>query len=65
MPPIVEIVEERNDIVRLSTVHTPLKYCLLLQGNDILVNLSPDDYERVIKVVENAILATDLALYFR
>lgn len=35
------------------------------QGNDILMNLSQDDYERVVKIVENAILATDLVLYFR
>ena len=30
-----------------------------------LQNLSTDDYKKVMKVVEKAILSTDLALYFR
>lgn len=34
-------------------------------GNQILANLSPDEYSRVIKVLEEAILSTDLAVYFR
>lgn len=34
-------------------------------GNNIFQNLSTDDYRRVMKVVEKAILSTDLALYFR
>lgn len=38
---------------------------VLLQGNQILGNLSPDEYSRVIKVLEDAILSTDLAVYFR
>lgn len=37
----------------------------LFQGNQILGNLSPDEYSRVIKVLEDAILSTDLAVYFR
>jgi len=35
------------------------------QGNEILSNLTQAQYERVLQVLENAILATDLALYFR
>lgn len=27
--------------------------------------LSPDDYRRVMKIVESAILSTDLAVYFK
>lgn len=27
--------------------------------------LSPDDYRQVMKIVENAILSTDLAMYFK
>lgn len=34
-------------------------------GNQILANLSSDDYEKVVKVLEDAILSTDLAVYFR
>jgi hypothetical protein len=35
------------------------------QGNQILANVSPDEYSRIIKVLEDAILSTDLAVYFR
>lgn len=35
------------------------------QGNQILANLSPDEYSRVIVLLEEAILATDLAKYFQ
>ena len=35
------------------------------QGNQILSNLSPSEYSRVIHVLEEAILATDLAKYFQ
>ncbi|XP_045612684.1 dual 3',5'-cyclic-AMP and -GMP phosphodiesterase 11 isoform X1 [Procambarus clarkii] len=34
-------------------------------GNQILSNCTPDEYSRVISVMEDAILATDLAVYFR
>lgn len=34
-------------------------------GNQILSNCTPEEYSRIISVMENAILATDLALYFR
>jgi len=33
------------------------------QGSDILSNLSADDYKHVITLLDEAILATDLALY--
>nr|XP_046916300.1 dual 3',5'-cyclic-AMP and -GMP phosphodiesterase 11-like [Dermatophagoides farinae] len=35
------------------------------QGNQIWSNLSPQEYRRVVYVLEEAILATDLAVYFR
>ena len=35
------------------------------QGNEIFGHLQEEQYERVIKALEHAILATDLALYFR
>ncbi|CAG5109013.1 5'-cyclic-AMP and -GMP phosphodiesterase 11 (Drosophila melanogaster) [Cotesia congregata] len=38
--------------------------CLSL-GNQILSNVSPDEYSRIVKVLEDAILSTDLAVYFR
>jgi 3''5''-cyclic nucleotide phosphodiesterase. len=37
----------------------------VFQGNQILSNVSPDEYSRIIKVLEEAILSTDLAVYFR
>jgi dual 3',5'-cyclic-AMP and -GMP phosphodiesterase 11 len=43
-------------------------HCIMIlstKGNDILSNLSKDDYHRVISLLEEAILATDLALYFK
>lgn len=39
--------------------------CNYFQGNQILANISPDEYSRIIKVLEDAILSTDLAVYFR
>ncbi|XP_014270796.1 dual 3',5'-cyclic-AMP and -GMP phosphodiesterase 11 isoform X2 [Halyomorpha halys] len=48
--------------------HHHFDQCLMIlnsQGNQILANLSPDDYSKVIKVLEEAILSTDLAVYFR
>ncbi|XP_035703094.1 dual 3',5'-cyclic-AMP and -GMP phosphodiesterase 11 isoform X2 [Folsomia candida] len=42
--------------------------CMMIlcsQGNQILSQLSPDEYSRVISVIEDAILATDLAVYFK
>lgn len=34
-------------------------------GNQILSNLSSEDYSRAIRMLEDAILSTDLAVYFR
>jgi len=43
-------------------------HCVMIlnaKGNDILSNLSKEEYQRVIGLLEEAILATDLALYFK
>ncbi|ESP03832.1 hypothetical protein LOTGIDRAFT_156431 [Lottia gigantea] len=48
--------------------HHHFDQCIMItnaKGNDILCNLSQVDYEKVLGLLENAILATDLALYFR
>nr|KAG5710172.1 hypothetical protein BaRGS_006691 [Batillaria attramentaria] len=48
--------------------HHHFDQCIMIistKGSDILCNMSQADYERVIQVLESAILATDLALYFR
>ncbi|KAF3425065.1 hypothetical protein E2986_03869 [Frieseomelitta varia] len=48
--------------------HHHFDQCLMIlssQGNQILSNLSPEEYSRVVKVLEEAILSTDLAVYFR
>lgn len=37
----------------------------LLQGNQILSGLSLDEYKATLKMIERAILATDLALYMK
>ena len=42
-----------------------MAYCLYFQGNEILANLQQEHYEECIRLLEGAILATDLALYFR
>lgn len=39
--------------------------CRLSQGNQILSNLSLDEYKATLKMIERAILATDLALYMK
>ncbi|XP_011313484.1 dual 3',5'-cyclic-AMP and -GMP phosphodiesterase 11-like [Fopius arisanus] len=47
--------------------HHHFDQCLMIlssEGNQILSNLSPEEYSRVVKVLEEAILATDLAVYF-
>lgn len=36
-----------------------------LQGNEVLNGLTAKQYELVIKLLENAILSTDLAIYFK
>jgi hypothetical protein len=48
--------------------HHHFDQCLMIlnsPGNQILSNLSSEDYARVIHVLEDAILSTDLAVYFR
>ena len=53
-------------VVVVAAAAAPFSYAnLLLQGNEILSNLTQEQYERVLQVLESAILATDLALYFR
>jgi hypothetical protein len=47
--------------------HHHFDQCVMIlnsQGNQILANLSPQEYSRVIMLLEEAILATDLANYF-
>lgn len=48
--------------------HHHFDQCIMIlnsQGNQILANLSPEEYSRVITLLEEAILATDLANYFQ
>lgn len=48
--------------------HHHFDQCIMIlssQGNQILANITSDEYSRVIKVLEDAILSTDLAVYFR
>lgn len=48
--------------------HHHFDQCVMIlnsQGNQILANLSPSEYSRVIALLKEAILATDLANYFR
>lgn len=47
--------------------HHHFDQCLMIlnsPGNQLLANISPEEYTRVIKVLEEAILSTDLAVYF-
>ncbi|KAJ6637639.1 cGMP-specific 3',5'-cyclic phosphodiesterase [Pseudolycoriella hygida] len=48
--------------------HHHFDQCIMIlnsEGNNIFQALSPDDYRRVMKIVESAILSTDLAVYFK
>lgn len=48
--------------------HHHFDHCIMIlnsEGNNIFEELSPDDYRTTIKVLEHAILSTDLALYFQ
>lgn len=48
--------------------HHHFDQCIMIlnsQGNQILGNVSSDEYTRIIKILEDAILSTDLAVYFR
>ena len=43
-------------------------HCLLIlqsEGNNILSSLTEEDYQEVIKMIENCILSTDLEQYFK
>lgn len=48
--------------------HHHFDQCVMIlnsEGNNIFQALSPDDYRKVMKIVETAILSTDLAMYFK
>ncbi|KAH7984332.1 hypothetical protein HPB52_019439 [Rhipicephalus sanguineus] len=48
--------------------HHHFDQCVMIlnsQGNQILSHVSPEEYTTIIRIVEEAILATDLAVYFR
>ncbi|PVD37899.1 hypothetical protein C0Q70_00501 [Pomacea canaliculata] len=48
--------------------HHHFDQCIMIistKGSDILCNVAQAEYEQVIQMLENAILSTDLALYFR
>ncbi|XP_066247730.1 cGMP-specific 3',5'-cyclic phosphodiesterase [Euwallacea similis] len=48
--------------------HHHFDQCVMIlntDSNNIFQALSPDDYRRVMKLVETAILSTDLAMYFK
>ncbi|XP_064458491.1 dual 3',5'-cyclic-AMP and -GMP phosphodiesterase 11-like isoform X2 [Ornithodoros turicata] len=48
--------------------HHHFDQCVMIlnsQGNQILSHVSPAEYTTIVKVIEEAILATDLAVYFR
>ncbi|XP_060523064.1 dual 3',5'-cyclic-AMP and -GMP phosphodiesterase 11 isoform X4 [Cylas formicarius] len=47
--------------------HHHFDQCIMIlnsPGNKLLSNISPEEYSRVIRVLEEAILSTDLAVYF-
>lgn len=65
-------VKSSSNIAQLystSTMeHHHFDQCLMIlnsKGNQILANLSQDEFKRVINILEDAIVATDLAVYFR
>ncbi|XP_071105991.1 dual 3',5'-cyclic-AMP and -GMP phosphodiesterase 11-like isoform X1 [Haliotis cracherodii] len=48
--------------------HHHFDQCIMIlttKGNDILCNVSQNEYEEILQMLESAILSTDLALYFR
>ncbi|XP_071486930.1 dual 3',5'-cyclic-AMP and -GMP phosphodiesterase 11-like [Diadema antillarum] len=48
--------------------HHHFDQCIMIlnsKGNEIFMNLQPDDYAHAIRLLEHAILSTDLALYFK
>ena len=65
-------IKSSNSLARLystSTMeHHHFDQCIMLlnsHGNQILANVSKDEFKSVILVIEEAILATDLAIYFK
>merc|ERR1719495_1774314 len=65
-------VKMNNPLAKLYSTSTlerhHLNHCLLLlniKGNDILESLSQKEYSKVLSVIENCILATDLELHFK
>lgn len=55
-----------NHLIKYRAVPAlPLFLSLSLQGNQILSGLSLDEYKATLKMIERAILATDLALYMK
>ena len=38
---------------------------MMLQGNNILSELSQSDYQHILRLLEHAVLATDLSIYFK
>ena len=64
--------KSRSNLAQLystSTMeHHHFDQCLMIlnsKGNQILSNVSQDEFKRVISTVQDAILATDLAVYFK
>lgn len=51
----------------LNVLHVAVFICINLstQGSQILSGLSLDEYKTTLKMIEKAILATDLALYMK
>lgn len=48
--------------------HHHFDQCVMIlnsEGNNIFQALSPEDYRALMKIVENSILSTDLAMYFK
>ena len=65
-------IKSSNSLAQLystSTMeHHHFDQCIMLlnsHGNQILANVSKDEFKSVILVIEEAILATDLAIYFK
>lgn len=59
---VIELHVKRPSLHGLC-ITTPI--CFLFQGNNIFEHLSAEDYRTTIKILEHAILSTDLALYFQ
>ncbi|BFY98626.1 hypothetical protein BsWGS_01666 [Bradybaena similaris] len=48
--------------------HHHFDHCIMIlnsEGNNIFQSFTPEEYRRAIKILEHAILSTDLALYFK